>query len=335
MQYMNFNKAERLNCMDKLYEGRRVFEIEIRAMQKMMAALDDTFVRILDQVINCSGKVIVTGMGKSGHVARKIAATFASLGTPAFCLHPGEAMHGDLGMISVNDIVLAISYSGESDEIVKIIPNIKLIGSLLIGITARLNSTLAKAADIVQILPSFEEACHLGLAPTSSTTVELCYGDALAVAASTVYGFNDSDFAKYHPAGALGKKLILKVKDVMAKGKDIPIVHRDAHLMDAITQMSEKGLGVISVIDNFNQLVGIITDGDLRRSIEKRIDIYTEVVSNVMTWEPKCITGERLAIDALNYIRQHRINNLPVVDVNNHVIGMITWQMIVKEGITI
>lgn len=321
--------------MDKLQEGKRVFQIEIQALQKTMEVLDDTFVQILDHITNCKGKVIVTGMGKPGHIATKIAATLASLGTPAFYMHPGEAMHGDLGMISKEDVVLMISYSGESDEIVKILPNIKLLGPLLVGITANRNSTLARDSDIVQILPNFDEACRLGLAPTASTTVELCYGDALAVAASAVYGFQDSDYAKFHPGGSLGKKLILKVEDLMAKGEDVPKIQRDSHLMDAITQMSAKGLGVVSVIDRNMSLVGIITDGDLRRAIENKVNIYTECVSTVMTKSPKRITKDKLAVEALRKIREHSINNLPVVDEENRLIGTITWQMIVKVGIVI
>lgn len=196
--------------MDRLAEGKRVFDIEIEALQKTRDALDETYVQILDLITNCSGKVIVTGMGKPGHIAAKLAATFASLGTPAFRLHPAEAMHGDLGMVSPNDVVIAISFSGESDEIVRILPNIKLIGATLIALTGNPSSTLAKAADVVQVLPKFEEACYLGLAPTSSTTAALCYGDSLAVVASGVYGFKDENYAMFHPAGSLGKKLILK-----------------------------------------------------------------------------------------------------------------------------
>ena len=186
--------------IDKLAEGKKVFDIEIAALKKTRDSLDKTFNKILDLITNCEGKVIVTGMGKPGHIAEKLAATFASLGTPAFRLHPAEAMHGDLGMVSHDDIVIAISFSGESDEIVRIIPNIKMIGAILVGITGTEDSLLAQAADIVQILPGFEEACYLGLAPTSSTTAVLCYGDALAVVASEMYGFKDSDFGKFHPA---------------------------------------------------------------------------------------------------------------------------------------
>lgn len=321
--------------MDKLAEGKRVFDIEIEALKRTRDALDDTFVQILDLVTGCTGKVIITGMGKPGHIATKIAATLASLGTPSFCLHPAEAEHGDLGMISPNDVVIAISYSGESDEIVKILPNIKLIGATLVAITGNAKSSLAHAADVVQVLPAFEEACHLGLAPTSSTTVALCYGDALGVAASSIYGFKDSDYAKFHPAGALGKKLILKVQDLMASGSDVPRIREDRLLMEAIQEMTKKGLGVVSVVDSQDHLIGIVTDGDLRRLIERKADIYTEVVSNVMVREPKRTTAHKLAVDALRYIRQHSINNLPVVDEENRLIGTITWQMIVKAGIVI
>ncbi|MBQ8627747.1 MAG: KpsF/GutQ family sugar-phosphate isomerase [Agathobacter sp.] len=319
--------------MNKLEEGKRVFDIEIEALQKTRDALDDTFVQILDLIVGCQGKVIVTGMGKPGHIAAKLAATFASLGTPAFRLHPAEAMHGDLGMVSANDVVIAISFSGESDEIVKILPNIKMIGATLVGITGNPNSSLAQASDIVQILPKFEEACYLGLAPTSSTTSVLCYGDALAVVASGVYGFEDSDFGKFHPAGTLGKKLILKVSDLMSSGEDVPMVKTGTLLMDAIPVMSKKGLGIVSVVDEEGKLLGIICDGDLRRIIEKKIDIYTVAVDEVMIKNPKTTKKEKLAVDALHFIKNHSINNLPVVDQDGVVVGTITWQQIVKAGI--
>lgn len=319
--------------MGKLAEGKRVFDMEIKALECMRDALDETFVKILDLVTSCKGKAIVTGMGKPGHIANKIAATLASLGTPSFCLHPAEAMHGDLGMVSADDVVIAISYSGESDEIIRILPNIKLIGATLVGITGNAQSTLAQASDIVQILPEFEEACRLGLAPTSSTTVELCYGDALAVVASTVYGFSDTDYAKFHPAGSLGKKLILKVDNLMAHGEEIPIVKSGTLLMNAIPVMSKRGLGIVLIVNNDNKLLGIICDGDLRRIIESRVDIYSVAVDDVMSKNPKTIRKEKLAIDALHLIKSYSINNLPVVDSNNCVVGAITWQQIVKAGI--
>ncbi len=321
--------------IDKLAEGKRVFDIEIAALEKTRDSLDQTFNEILDLITNCEGKVIVTGMGKPGHIAEKVAATFASLGTPAFRLHPAEAMHGDLGMVSHDDIVIAISFSGESDEIVRIIPNIKMIGAILVGITGNADSLLAQAADIVQILPGFEEACYLGLAPTSSTTAVLCYGDALAVVASEMYGFKDADFGKFHPAGSLGKKLILKVRDLMARENEIPAVQSGTLLMEAIPVMSEMGLGIVSVVDEENHLMGIICDGDLRRIIEKKIDIYTVTVDRVMIRNPKTVRKERLAVDALREIKRYSINNLPVIDENRVLVGTITWQQIVKAGIVV
>lgn len=319
--------------MDKLAEGKRVFDVEIEALQKTRDALDGTYLQILDLITNCEGKVIITGMGKPGHIAAKLAATFASLGTPSFRLHPAEAMHGDLGMVSANDVVIAISFSGESDEIVRILANIKMIGAKLVGLTGNPESTLAKASDIVQILPMFEEACYLGLAPTSSTTAVLCYGDSLAVVASGIYGFKNSDFGKFHPAGSLGKKLILKVDDLMAHGEEVPKVASGTLLMDAIPVMSKKGLGIISVVDESGKLLGIICDGDLRRIIEKHIDIYSVAVDEVMIKNPKTTKAGRLAVDALHFIKQESINNLPVVDDNGILVGTITWQQIVKAGI--
>lgn len=319
--------------MDRLLEAKKVFNTEITALEKTRDALDGTFLQILNLVVNCEGKVIITGMGKPGHIAGKLAATFASLGTPSFKLHPAEAMHGDLGMVSTNDVVIAISFSGESDEIVSILPNIKMIGATLVGITGNPNSTLAKASDLVQVLPKFEEACYLGLAPTSSTTAVLCYGDALAVVASGIYGFKDTDFGKFHPAGSLGKKLILKVDDLMAKENDVPFVRSGTLLMDAIPVMSKKGLGIISIVDDNNKLLGIICDGDLRRIIEKKVDIYTVKVDDVMIKGPKTTTRDRLAVNALHFIKERSINNLPVVDENGVLVGTITWQQIVKAGI--
>lgn len=321
--------------MNKLNEGKKVFDVEIEALKRTGNALDNTFVQILDLVTNCLGKVIITGIGKPGHIAAKIAATFSSLGTPSFFLHPAEAMHGDLGMISENDVVIAISYSGESDEIVRILPNIKIIGAKLVGITGKKNSTLALASDIVQVLPEFDEACYLGLAPTSSTTVALCYGDALAVVASGIYGFDNSDFGKFHPAGVLGKKLILKVDDIMAKNSAIPKVQSGTLLMEAIMEISKKKLGVVSIVDENGILKGIITDGDLRRIIEKRLDIYNVIVDDVMISNPKTIIKEQLAADALYFLKSHNINNLPVIDECNTLIGTVTWQMIIKAGIIV
>ena len=321
--------------MDKLAEAKKVFDVEIEALKKTRDSLDEVFVDILDAVTSCKGKVIITGMGKPGHIGTKIAATLASLGTPSFYLHPGEAMHGDLGMVTKEDIVIMISYSGESDEIVRIIPNIKMMGAKLIAITGNPNSTLAQSADLSQVFPQFEEACYLGLAPTSSTTVTLCYGDALAVVARGVYGYTKSDYGKRHPAGSLGKKLILRVQDLMAKGENTPKVLLGTSLMNTIEEMSKKGLGIVTIVDKDGKLCGILTDGDLRRVLERRVDIYSEIVDDVMIRTPYTVDAETLAVDALVLIRSKSINSLPVIDKDNIIVGAITWQNIVKAGIVI
>lgn len=318
--------------MDRLAEGKRVFDVEIEALQKTRDVLDETYLQILDLITNCEGKVIITGMGKPGHIAAKLAATFASLGTPSFRLHPGEAMHGDLGMVSANDVVIAISFSGESDEIVRILPNIKMIGAKLVGLTGNSESTLAKASDIVQVLPKFEEACYLGLAPTSSTTAALCYGDSLAVVASEIYGFKDSDFGKFHPAGSLGKKLILRVGDLMAYGEKNAKVHISVPLKDAIIELSKKGLGAVSVVDEDDNLLGIITDGDLRRQLEKGVDVYSLKVEDIMYPRPSTIDKEKLAVEALKILKEKNISCLLVTE-DNRAIGTIRLQDIIGVGI--
>lgn len=318
--------------MDKLAEGRRVFDVEIEALEKTRNNLDDIFVKILDLIINCTGKVIITGMGKPGHIAEKLAATFASLGTSSFYLHPAEAMHGDLGMVSENDVVIAISYSGESDEIVKILPNIKMIGAKLIGITGNANSSLAQAADIVQVLPEFEEACYFGLAPTSSTTAALCYGDALAVVASKIYGFSDVDFGKFHPAGALGKKLLMRVKDVMLPANETAVVENSVSLKEAIVAMSKKGLSVVIAL-NDKEIAGILTDGDLRRLLENNTDIYSLFLEEVMTKTPVVTHPECMAVDVLKVLKDRRFTSMPVVDGEGRYKGVVTIHSIIKAGI--
>lgn len=330
-------EKDKVGIMDnrqKLSDGKRVFNVEISALERVRESLDKVFVEILDEILSCEGKLVITGMGKSGHIAKKLAATFSSLGTPSFFLHPAEAMHGDLGMIDAKDVVIAISYSGESEEVVKILPNIKMIGAKLIAITGNGGSTLAQGAEIVQVLPEFEEACHLGLAPTSSTTAVLVYGDALAVAASEEHGFKDVDFGRLHPAGSLGKRLILRVDNLMASGEKVPRVIRGSLLMDAIAEISNKRLGVVSVVDTDNRLVGIITDGDVRRIIERHEDIYAVTVDDVMTTNPKFAEVGTLAVSALEQIRSQKINCLPIVD-SGKLVGTVTWQQIVNAGIVI
>lgn len=318
--------------MNVLEDGKKVFDIEIEALKKTRDALDETFVQIVDLITNCKGKVIITGMGKPGHIAAKLASTFSSLGTPSFRLHPAEAMHGDLGMVSPTDVVIAISFSGESDEIVRILPNIKMIGATLVAITGNKDSTLAKNSDIVQILPKFEEACYLGLAPTSSTTSALCYGDALAVVASGIYGFKDADFGLFHPAGALGKKLLLHVKDVMLCANDTAVVDDNASLKEAIVAMSKRGLSIVTAVKD-SKIIGILTDGDLRRLLENNADIYSLEFSQVMTTKPTIIGENRMAIDALKMLKERRFSSMPVINDEGNYVGVITLHGLVGAGI--
>lgn len=316
-------------------EAQKVFEIEIDALRVLRDELGKEFEIILDIILECSGKVVLCGMGKSGLIARKISATMASLGIPSFFLHPGEAMHGDLGMVSKEDVVILISNSGETIEITRLIPSLKIIGVKLIGITGNNDSTLAKSCDICQIIHVKKEACALNLAPTSSTTATLVYGDALAITASLRNGFGKSEFGLYHPAGTLGKLVLSRVEEIMAKGNDIPVARRGTKITNVIMEMSNKKLGVIAIVDLENKLVGLLTDGDLRRAIEKRADLYNDVIDSIMTKNPQYIVKDMLLVDALNNLKEKKFNNYPVVDENMHVIGMLTWQMIVRAGIVL
>lgn len=318
--------------MDRLLEAKKVFDIEINALEKTKEALDETYLKILSLITNCRGKVIITGMGKPGHIAAKLAATFSSLGTPSFRLHPAEAMHGDLGMVSENDVVIAISLSGESDEIVRILPNIKMIGATLVGITGNPFSSLAKACDVVQILPKFDEACYMGLAPTSSTTAVLCYGDSLAVVASGMYGFKELDFGKFHPAGALGKKLLMTVKDVMIPVDETAFINKGLSLKEGIVAMSKKGLSIVTEIED-NKINGILTDGDLRRLLENNADIYSLMFDEVMTKKPVIINENAMAVDALKTLRDRRFSSMPVVSEDGLYVGIVTLHSIIKAGI--
>lgn len=318
---------------DYINNARDVFDIEIQALNQTRDILDETFVKILEIIINCQGKIVLCGMGKSGHIAKKISATFASLGTPSFYVHPAEALHGDLGMVSSNDVIVLISHSGESQEVVRLIPSLKLIGARLIAITSKAESTLAKECEIVQCMPEVKEACSLNLAPTSSTTAVLVYGDALAVMASKKYGFNEESFGLFHPAGTLGKKIIIKVKDIMAHNEEVPVIVKGNKIIKAIIEMSEKGLGVVAIVDEKNKLVGILTDGDLRRAIEKKVDLYNDIIDTIMTVNPKYVGADVLAVEALQRLKVSSLNNFPVIDDEMRVIGMLTWQMIIKEGI--
>jgi arabinose-5-phosphate isomerase len=330
LEYLTGSKIE--HQLDILSESRYVFETEINAINLVKDALDDRFVRIVELISNCTGKVIVTGMGKPGHVSRKIAATMSSLGTSSFFLHPAEALHGDLGMISPNDIVIAISYSGESEEITRILPNIKIIGATLIGISGNQNSSLIKYSDYSFVFPKFKEACSMNLAPTSSTTVEMVLGDALAVCLSKIYGFHERNYALYHPAGSLGKKLLIKVNDIMHSGEKNAVVEAGTKLKDAIIEMSTKAIGIINIINESHELIGVFTDGDLRRTFSKEVNVYDLSVEDVMAKTPIYINSDMLAVDALKMMKDHNISALPIVR-DKKLVGTVRVNDILGEGI--
>ena len=299
--------------IDILAEGKKLFDVEIEAMELVKKALDKRFVDIVKLICDCKGKVVITGMGKPGHIGTKIAATMASLGTPSFFLHPAEAQHGDLGMLREEDIVIAISFSGESEEVTRLIPSLKLIGSKLVGISGNENSTLIRNSDYSFVFPPFKEACAMNLAPTSSTTVALAFGDALAVCASKIYGFNEKNFALFHPAGSLGKKLVTKVSDLMKTGESNSVVSVGTSLKDAIVVMSQKALGIINVVDG-DKLAGVFTDGDLRRALANNIDLYHILIDELMIRTPVVISSDIMAIEALKLMNDKGISALPVVD---------------------
>ena len=321
--------------MNSLELGRQVFDKEIAAMRTMRDALDDVFEQVVDAIVKCKGKVVLVGVGKPGHICQKLAATFASLGTPSFYLHPTEAQHGDLGMVTAEDIVIMLSYSGESEEVIRILPNIRLIGSFIVGITSNADSVLAKNCDILQLIPPIEEACYMHLAPTSSTTVELAYGDALAVAAADRYGFSEKNFSLFHPAGSLGKKLILTVRDLMIDGERHGRVSEDAHLHDAIVEMSTKQMELVCIEDEARHLCGIITDGDLRRALSRKANIYSMAAKDIMTRKPHTIVDTAMAVDALQLMKEKHVSCLPVLTQEGTVAGTITMTALVNAGLVI
>ena len=319
--------------MDIIKEAQWVFDTEIAALQATKERLDQSFEVIVRLILECKGKVVITGMGKPGHIGTKIAATLASLGTPSFFMHPGEAMHGDLGMVKADDVVILMSYSGESDEIIRLLPALHEIGCATVAITGNQKSTLAKGCQHHFFFPPFEEACYMHLAPTSSTTSLLVLGDALAVVASKLRNYTQNDYALHHPAGALGKKLLVKVENIMHTGKENAVVAEGSSLRSAIVEMSTKGLSMVTVVNAEQQLKGIITDGDLRRMLERGIDVYNEIVDNVMTQTPKWIDQREMAVNALQKMNDLRITGMPVLDKNLHVVGSILMQDIIKAGI--
>jgi arabinose-5-phosphate isomerase len=319
--------------MDILEEGKRVFKTEIQALEKICGALDGSFIDIVQAIYHCKGKLILTGIGKSGHVARKIAATMASLGTTAVFLHPSEALHGDLGVINSDDLVIAISNSGENDELLNILPNIKMIGAKVITITGNPDSTMVAYSDLTYVFPRFDEACSMNLAPTSSTTAVLVFGDALAVVLSKLYGFNEERYAMIHPAGSLGKKLLIKVGNIMHKGRANAIVSIKSTLNDAIIEMSSKGLSMVNIVDENMILKGVFTDGDLRRLFKDKPGVYDLLIEDCMTKNPITVDAELLAVDALRLLHDKNITSLPVVEESGKLIGTIRILDIMNAGI--
>jgi len=298
-----------------------VLEIESTAVTSLIERLDEHFVRAVELILACTSRVVVSGIGKSGHIGRKIASTLASTGTPAFFVHPAEASHGDLGMITRNDVMLAISYSGESDELLTIIPLVKRQGAQLIAMTGNPASTLAKEADVHLNVRVAKEACPLNLAPTASTTATLALGDALAVALLDARGFKADDFARSHPGGALGRRLLTHVRDVMKTGAQVPAVRLGATLTDAILEISRKGMGMTAIVDDADRVVGIFTDGDLRRAIERGVDLRGALIADLMTPGPTTIGPNELAVEAVELMERRRINQLLVTEESGRLIG--------------
>ena len=302
--------------------GRRVVEIEAEALQALGRRIDGAFSEACRLILASKGRVVATGMGKSGHIARKIAATLASTGTPAFFVHPGEAGHGDLGMITDADVVLALSYSGESDEVLALLPALKRQGNLVVAMTGRPESSLAREADVHLDVSVPAEACPLDLAPTSSTTASLAMGDALAVALLEARGFTADDFARSHPAGSLGRRLLLHITDVMHAGDDVPRVGLEASLGEALVEMSRKRLGLTAIVDADGRLQGIFTDGDLRRALDNPgLDVRAAKIAEVMTRNPKTIAADQLAVEAARLMETHQIGGLIVVDGQGRAVG--------------
>jgi arabinose-5-phosphate isomerase len=309
------------NAERALALAARTFEIEAKALLGLAARQGEGFTRAVQAMLACRGRCVVMGMGKSGHVGRKIAATLASTGTPAFFVHPAEASHGDLGMVAPGDVVLAISNSGESDELGAILPALRRIGVTLVAMTGKPESTLARHADMVLSSAVDQEACPLNLAPTASTTAQMALGDALAVALLDARGFVEEDFARSHPGGSLGRKLLMHVSDLMRSGDALPSVRPEATFSDTLREMSGKGLGFTAVTGADGQVLGIFTDGDLRRLIERGAELLTLSAGDVMHRQPKLVRGDALAVDAAGVMEQHRITSVLVVDDLQRLVG--------------
>lgn len=319
-----------------LEQARQVLRMEAEAVLEQVERIDEHFKAAVEMIMACPGRTVITGMGKSGIIGRKMAATLASTGTPSFYLHPAEGIHGDLGMVTEGDVVIALSNSGETGEVLHILPSLRRIGAKLIAMVGNPNSTLAKNSDIVLNVGVTREACPLGLAPTSSTTAALAYGDALALALLSKRKFTASQFAVFHPGGSLGRKLLLTVEDIMHSGTENPLVKADISVQDALFVITDKGLGAVSVVDDDNKMLGVLTDGDIRRGLSKGVDFLKRPVTELMTASPKTITKEKLAAQALHIMESNRpkpITVLPVVDAETHVIGLLHMTDLVRQGV--
>lgn len=317
-------------------QARQVLAVEAAAIEALIPRINGQFTAAVERILTCKGRVIVTGMGKSGLIGKKIAATLASTGTPSFFLHPAEGIHGDLGMVTADDMVLAISNSGETAEVISIIPALQRIGAQLIAMTGREQSTLARVADIFLDVAVEKEACPLGLAPTASTTATLALGDALAVALLSCRKFTPEDFALFHPGGSLGRKLLLTVENVMHSGEDNPVITVEKSVKEALFVMTAKGLGATAVVAEDGRLLGIITDGDIRRGLEKGHDFLDKTVDALMTKTPRTITKDKLAAQALRIMEKNKprpITVLPVVDEQFHAIGIIHLTDLLRQGV--
>jgi arabinose-5-phosphate isomerase len=321
-------ESERLQAL-----GRAVIRHETEAVQSMAERIDHDFARACSFMLNCSGRIVVLGMGKSGHIGHKIAATLASTGSPAFFVHPGEASHGDLGMITASDVVLALSNSGETTELLTILPLIKRLGVPLIAMTGNRGSNLAREADVNIDVSVEQEACPLNLAPTSSTTAALVMGDALAIALLEARGFTEHDFAKSHPGGTLGRRLLLHIGDIMHSGDTIPKVAATALLRDGLMEMTDKGLGMTVVVDGNDIVAGIFTDGDLRRTLDLGVDMRNCEIAEVMTSHCKVAQADMLAAEALQIMQENKINALPIVDGEQRLVGAISMHDLLRAGV--
>lgn len=319
--------------MGTIEEGKKVLKVEANAIKNLISTINHNFEKAVEMIASCKGRIVVMGMGKSGLIGKKIAATLASTGTPAFFLHPAEGILGDVGMMAEGDLVLAFSYSGETEEIEKLLPVIRKMNLKLIAITGRTKSRLAKESDLVINVKVKEEACPYNIVPTASTTAMLAMGDALAISLLKRKKFKKEDFARLHPGGILGKRLLLKVRDIMRKGKDNPVIHQKKTVREALLIMTKTRLGATSVVDSSGRLVGFFTDGDLRRRLQKDEKILTRKVYTVMTKNPKTITQDRLAIEAARLMQEKKFDNLPVVDGKGYPIGIVDERDLLSEGI--